>query len=593
MTIRYGFSTADESYYVAIVQRLLQGDRLLIDESSPGQFFGIFLFLPYKLFADVTGGTEGLILFMRCLFLAFNAVFFWVMYRRLRPFGWPALIASLLFSLYVPMLLFACNHYTVPVRLLMLVCLVLFSEKQKPASLLLAGVLLACSVLYQPSFALLYFGFTVLVWVRFARQKKNKPFLEDFAFCLHTRAWIYMTVSVVLCAAAFLGWLFVRGGLRNVLKALPLVLQNPELDFSVGGDMRFVFFEKIGQAVEIYGLYCLIPALAVVVLSIAYARGLFRKERSTVRKVLFCLACAVWTLSCVPTFRLFTAKTSIAFFAMYPASMLWFGIECYLLCERKNKRFLLFWAVGLASSLCVDVSSHETLSLGSPIAYIADLVFFADLVRELRAERLQTGATVRKSSIQSREKRITYILRWCGRLICVCFSCWFACILFFENTAFPEHFSFGSPLFSLPYVCTDGPWRSLHVSQFIGEDYERHLADIDTIKEKKPENLFVCGLAPELYLYADLPYAALNTWGWRQSSFLERQIPYWKQHPERRPACIYLPVDQTYNNNSADELPDWMRENLAPLCDYTAEQGQGGYIVYVSQWHLDAAATAE
>ena len=592
-TVRYGFCTTDESLFVTIAQRLLQGDRLLFDESNAGQFSSIFLFLPYKLFVSVTGGTAGVILFMRYLFLAANAVFYWVMYRCLRVYGWSALIASLLFSLYVPLLFFACNHYTMPIRLLMIVCLLLFSEKQTPASLLLAGVLLACSVLYQPSFALVYLGFTVLVWVRFFRQKRGKRFLDDFAFCLHMRAWIYITVSVCVCAAAYLFWLLGRGKLQDALTALPFVLNNPDLDFSQQGDMSTAFFRKIGEAIDIYGVVCIIPTLVTAVLAIAFARGAFRRSRDTARKILFCLACAVWVLSCIQAFRVFRLKQPDVFFTMYPAPTLWLGFVCFLLCKHKNKRFLLFWVVGLVSSLCIDFSSHTALSLGCPIAYIADLIFFVDLVRELRAElQSKAGVKVYRFRDLKREKQINFAVRWCTRLACCSLAAWSVFIMVFENTAFPEHFLSNTPLFSLPYVCTEGPWRSLHVSQVIGEDYDRHLADIDTIKETQPKNLFVCGLAPELYLHAGLPCSASSPWTQRKASFLEQQIRYWELHPERLPECIYLPVDLTYNNHgSAEGQLDWIRKAFDPLCEYTAEQGQGGYILYVSQWHPDAGTS--
>lgn len=592
ITLRYGFCTTDESLFAALAQRFAQGDRPIVDEWNLGQFPSVFLCLPYRIFVAVNGSTAGIILFMRYLFLAFNAVFYWIVYTMLRKYRWSALIAAMLFSLYVPLLFFVCNHYTVPVRLLMIVCLVLFAEKQTPAPLLLAGVLFACSVLYQPSLALLYFGYTALVWVRFFRIKKGKRFLEDFAFCVHTRAWCCISIGVFLCAAAFLCRLFARSGLRDVLTAMPFLLRNPDLDFSAQGDMKMAFFKKIGEAIDIYGLVCIIPALVAAALSIAYARGCFRKKRGTAKKVLFCLACAIWVVSCLQTIRIYKLSHPDVFFTLYPAPTLWLGLVCFLLCKQKNKRFLLFWVVGLASSLCMDFSSHTTLSLGCPIAYIADLIFFADLVRELRAESL-----LKKNAEDCRTgkaKRTDLAVRWCTRLTCLCFAVWFAFVLFFENTAFPEHFRFGTPPFSLPYVCTDGPWRSLHVSQFIGEAYAKHLADIDTIKEKQPKNLYICGSTPELYLYAELPCAASSPWGWRQSSFLNMQILYWKLHPERLPECIYLPSDQTYNNHgSAEGQLSWIRSAFDPICEYTAQQGQGGYILYVSQWHPDAETAAK
>lgn len=63
VTVRYGFCTPDESYSLNVAQRLAHGDRLLIDKWCPGQFFSIFLLLPYRAFLAINGSADGIILF--------------------------------------------------------------------------------------------------------------------------------------------------------------------------------------------------------------------------------------------------------------------------------------------------------------------------------------------------------------------------------------------------------------------------------------------------------------------------------------------------------------------------------------------------
>lgn len=618
VTVRYGVCTADEGYYWTVPQRLAHGDRLLVDEWCVGQFFPVFLYLPYKIFVAIAGSTAGIMLFSRYLFLAVNAVFYWRMYAMLRANRWSALLASLLFALYVPLVIFCCSYYTMAVRLLMLVCLVLFRDKKTPLSLLFGGVLLACAVLNQPGFALLYAGFTVLVWIRFFRQRKGKRFLDDFAFCLETRTWKYITLSVVVCAAVFLCWLFARSGLRDALRSVPYTLIDPEYDFSAGGNARSFFLQKILASVQDYGLYCVIPALLTIVLSAVYARGLFGEKRETVRRVLFGLACALWILSCILSFRLSRSKMSDHFFFSYGVPAFWFGLVCYLLGSRKNKRFLFFWVVSLCASLCVDFISDVAVSVGSPISYIADLVFFTDLVRELcpehpfqkladrRANRLEMrkkGAAARKKARAGTRKprkdvglsgADSFVL-WCTRLTCACFAVWIGFICTFESPTFTEHYLLGTPLFSqaLSPACTQGPWRSLKITQDSRNLYDVHLADMDLLMEKHPKSLYICGLAPELYLYTDLPYATYCSWTFHKEAYLEREVLYWTLHPERLPEYIYISfydadgrVPDGYYRPVEEATLDWVRDNLDPLCEYTAELANYGYILRVSQWHL-------
>ena len=71
---------------------------------------------------------------------------------------------------------------------------------------------------------------------------------------------------------------------------------------------------------------------------------------------------------------------------------------------------------------------------------------------------------------------------------------------------------------------------------------------------------------------------------------------YWALHPERQPSCVYIPFFEAYEHPdasdfSAEDFLAQIRESFDPLCDYTAEKGQGGYILYVTGWHLKPAAS--
>ncbi len=594
LTVRNGFFFADESFYITMAERFVHGDRPLVDEWHISQLFGLLLCLPYKAFVAIRGSTDGILLFMRCLFLTFNAAFYWIMYLRLRAYGWIDLVATLLFCAYIPRGIAACNYYTVSIRLLMIVCLILFSEKQKPLSLLLAGLLFACAVLAQPGFVLLYLVYSVLVWTRFLRQKKGRDFLESCAGCFRMRAWVYLTLTALVCAGVVIAWLLAKSGLRNILASVQNLFADPEHDYAslfIAVTGKGFLYRKIRDAILFYGLWCVIPALAVVILSAVYARGVFRARRETVRKILFFAACAVWIASCVPCFRISESMTRDVFFYVYPAPLFWFGFVCFLLCRQKNKRLLFFWCAGMLASLCIDLLSNITLFAGTPIALIASLVFFTDLVREFCTERSdETGAAERSH----KRAKGAVLMRALTALTCLCFAAWFAFIAIVpSNTAFGEHFLYGTSLFSLPYRCEKGPCRSLRCSDVVGKYYEKQLADLDVIQSKNVKNIYICGLAPELYLYADLPYATYSAFSWRSESFLARHVRYWTLHPERRPACIYVPIDERYNDPMDEDygigdFDVWSRDAFDPLCTYEVEKGQGGYILYISDWTLDA-----
>lgn len=598
ITVRYSSYFADETSFIAIAARFVHGDRPAIDEWNLAQLSCLFLCLPYKIFVAIRGSSTGIVLCFRYMFLAFNAFFYWYMYSRVRAYTWVGLTATLLFSIYVPIGFFSCNFHTMAIRLLMIVCLILFSEKQRRASLVCAGFLLACSVLYQPGFALLYVLYSVAVWIRSLCQKKGKPVSDVFDSCFHMRAWTHVTLGVLLCSVIFFTWLFIRCGFREFFAFLPNMLTDPAFDISEDGNVRGFLFRKIATAAQIYSPVCWAPAILLLALSAAYACGKFGAKRNAVRTALFGVGCAVWILSCILPFRPASLHRELLF-TTYPAPMLWFGLECFLLCEQKNKKFLFFWGVALLSSLCADFLSNITLSLGSPIAYIADLVFFTDLVRELRAEqsdrKIKNTARMRE---RKKAKTLDVSVRALSKATCVCFAVWSAFILFFGNVFLPGYYMLYNPLFSFPVRCEAGPSRGICYPEGYGNYYGAKLADIDTIKEKQPKNLYICGAAPELYLYADLPYATYSPITLQNAQQLVgRHVQYWKLHPERLPDCIYIPFDNAYNQTEKNDSgsgsdSDGRLGVFDPICTYTQEKGQSGYILYVTQWTLDAEPAA-
>ena len=596
ITVRYSSYFADEPSFIAIAARFVHGDRPVIDEWNLAQLSCLFLCLPYRIYVTLRGGTAGIVLCFRYMFLTLNAVFYWYMYSRLRAYKWIGLVASLLFGVYVPFGFFSCNFHTIAIRLLMIVCLILFSEKQRRLSLVLAGFLLACSVLYQPGFCLLYFAYCVPVCVRLIRRKKGKPFADDLACCFHVRTWLFLTLGVFLCSAVFFSWLFARCGVRDFFAFLPNMLTDPAFDISEEGNVRGFVFRKIATASKIYGPVCWAPALVLLALSVLYACGRFGEKRGAVRRILFGAGCVLWILSCVMPFLHTKTLHMDLLFTMYPVPMLWFGLVCFLLGGRKNKRFLFFWVVALLSSLCADFLSNITLSLGSPIAYIADLIFFTDLVRELHTERIDKKVkSTAQLRAQKKAKALDGFARAMSKSVCVCFAVWFAFVFLFANVFLPGPFMLHDPMFSYPVTCKDGPCRGIHYPEGYGRYYGAKLTDIDTILERQPKNLYICGAAPELYLYAQLPYATYSPITLQRTmDLVGRHVQYWKLHPERLPECIYVPFDDAYNQVPADESElakklDQIRSTFDPLCAYTLEMGQSGVILYVTRWSPDAA----
>ena len=85
-SVRLGFWSPDEAFFYTVPQRLLNGDRLFLEEWNLTQLSTLFSVIPVWAYTAVTGGTEGLILFMRYVFVAVDMLFYAYMYMKLRPY---------------------------------------------------------------------------------------------------------------------------------------------------------------------------------------------------------------------------------------------------------------------------------------------------------------------------------------------------------------------------------------------------------------------------------------------------------------------------------------------------------------------------
>ena len=383
--------------------------------------------------------------------------------------------------------------------------------------------------------------------------------------------------------AAFLGWLFARSGVKNILTSMPYVLfTDSHHDFSTFLQRKLAGLFDF-SALDVSDIAVSICELVIVILSIAFALGAFRNRRSAMQKILFCSICAVTIFYYVQLSHLYPRVFVI--FGTYDDILFRFGLVCFLLCEQKNKRLFFFWIVGLFVSLSVDILSERNLSYGFPISYLADIVFFTELVRELYVDRPKAKSN-KPAQAYNRISSFHF-----SRLIYICLALHFILSPLIMNTPLMENFLYGTTIPSLPAIqCEKGPAKKLYMREPFWELYNNKLSDIDRIRQEQVKSFFVFGLSPELYLYADLPCAGACTWMTADTQALNQQIRYWQLHPENLPECIYSPVDLSFSEQDTQDYLLWLQDSFNQLCTYDLQTGEGGFILYISDWDLDDRA---
>lgn len=104
LRLRVGIDYSEESYYVLVGYRQALGDRPFLDDLNLSQGFGLITGPLIKLHLWLAGGTDGIVLYVRRLFLLMNifttSVVFWALKKRME---WPvALLIACTCLAFIP-----------------------------------------------------------------------------------------------------------------------------------------------------------------------------------------------------------------------------------------------------------------------------------------------------------------------------------------------------------------------------------------------------------------------------------------------------------------------------------------------------------
>lgn len=601
-TAATGMGSIDESFYYTIVQRQLAGDRLLIDEWHVSQLSSVLQIFPYWLYTTLAGSAEGVILYLRYVYLTVDLILYWFIYVRLRRYGVWAVLSAALFCTCIPSSICTLNYYTMALHgLTVTVLLIGFGKEKKSVPiLLLTGIVIACTVLSEPFIAVLYFIWCVLVLCRKLLVKKEKPFLEGYAFALDGRLWFISTVGIGLTVAVFFTYLLTRSPLGGIVKTVPELFTDHEYAFGGEGGSSLIEPGKLIDAIRFYGwlppiVGFLIP-LAAAVLRRKHLFGRFRRP-------LFYAACLCSVCSYVYAAVLLLTKeyligshliaTLIIFYFYFQGfPVLFFGLDCYALCEKKDRRVFLFWLVGFAASVMVDLSSELVLGVCAAVTFPAMVVSLRDLVLELRNEtKTQEAETVRGGHASApKEKHSGRVPAAAAALCLAVLFCWEGFNVYARGFyGVVERITNVTEDRAVTATVSAGPLKGVRTTARISGIYDDILSDLDEIKACTKGPVYVMQRLSYCYLYLEMPVGTYSTWYVEEDSEV-RQTRYWELHPENRPTYIYIPFYDAYYYQSFRENPvkaDWGSKKLAflrTLCECESTEGNAGYIVRVERW---------
>lgn len=574
ITARNGVGMPDEAFYYTIPQRILKGDRLFVDEWHLTQLASLFSLLPYWLFTTVTGGTEGLILYMRLFFTGINMLFYAYMYLRLRRYGIWGLLSAFLFCAILPEVNYSISYFTVSSMAMMVVCFIFFTGKAPGApKSLAAGVFFAFGVIAEPLLFLLYPIYTAAVIIRGIANGRRRGAYGGF---LRFRVWFFFSLGGFFVLAALLVFLYRTGTLEALPKTLPYLFTGTEFNES-----NFFDPARLKAVYRYFGAVSLaFFAVSAVVFLVCAVLG---KLRGRTRILIFALTCVSFTVSSlIGVISVFKGETglNIQYFILYHDLPILLTVPIwYFLCNKRDPRLLSFWVCGALYSVMVDVSSDVVIGSGGRIAQTAGFLFLAGLAPELKETLRNTVETKTFSRLP------VGVMKKAFAAVCavgiVAFTAWNAVYIEIEGFYRPAEKVYCDDGSGRPYACTleAGPFKDLKTNAKIGKIYLATLRDLDMIvRDAQDEKFITFGLNPYIYLYADLPYACFSAW---DQNPLERSHTYWQMSEDRKPGYIYISFYpfmywkiSRYQTEDIDLLESWLGE-----CEVI--KGEAGYIIKV------------
>ena len=221
----YGFSWTDEGLYLSNVQRYLSGDRFLIDDWTPTQFYEPLLYPLYALFVRITGSTEGVFLFFRLatiLFQSLSAFFAYFLLSK-KYSALSSCFASLIVLSFSRACLNGPSYYTIGFEsyLIALLCLyAFFSLSYSRLFLFVSGIFFASSILCNPFLVFPYIAVSIFTFI----LPLSRKHIKEIALI-----WLGSVTSGII----YMIFVFAGNSLSDILSGLHYTYNDPSYKHTI------------------------------------------------------------------------------------------------------------------------------------------------------------------------------------------------------------------------------------------------------------------------------------------------------------------------------------------------------------------------
>ena len=578
----------DESFYAVVPFRLINGDSLIQHEWHLTQFSSLFAYLPVYIWTAIKGSTEGMFVFLRCVYLFIHTIIAVGIYVFFKKYGKWAVMASMIFYVQIAYRILAVGYPSMFVMFLLLLslCLISIYQKHSSASYIFAGICFGCCCVCNPffCFALSLYIIVCALWTKrisiqnfitkiktskssqkdkklTKKQKREQkqqllqafPDMDSYTCFFTKNAILKIACGILIAAIIAIAFYLLTGG---TLAAIPKNIENllGSTEYNI---VSYSIFSKLIETVGYFnvanlGMPWILPAIFIALL-------FDKKRRHYAHRLVYLLLALVWS------FIFIFAVLSIADGRMCAISLPFFVLStiCYWLTEKKNKT--IFYCMYIPSLIAtvfqyLAADTHwAAIGIVLAVSNIAGVFFAMDLCKEMRSASKQESTT-KPTKIFSR--------------LCSCIIAFSFCLQILFYGAF---YAYGQIPESDSAKATSGPYKGLYMNEYQHNQYSKLINDMDIIKARSGENdpVLLVSYNNWMYLYLDRPLAVHTAW-YRGNLDSQQLSNYYKENPEKAPKYIY--IESSDPNSSTVEM---VSSVVSEMFTYSKENLSNGVLLTV------------
>ena len=485
----YGFSWTDEGLYLSNVQRYFSGDRFLIDDWTPTQFYEPLLYPLYALFVRITGSTAGVFLFFRFATIIFQtlAAFFayFLLSKKYRAFS--ACVASLIVLSFSRACLNGPSYYTIGFEsyLIALLCLyAFFTLSYSKVFLFVSGVFFAAAVLCNPFLMLPYIAVSILVLILPASRK----YIRKIAF-----VWLGTVISGIV----YMIFVFSGNSISDILSGLHYTYNDPSYKHTIILTIKRLL--KMPRLLIFPYIITWLPMIALC--------GLIKikKIQLTVRKkfLMHMLNLVLFFANCFV--RKDCGAAVMTFFHFTIFEVVLFSDLRFKEFMREYKKELLYFVVPgliLAYFFCfASDTGFGVCSIGMAVAAIGEILILEKCLRKLDF---------------GNSKSLGKIAKVGSLFILTAFTFFYRTNLIYRDAQLPPHLLFLPQFQKGLEKISSGPVKGIYTTKENKAYYDDLLALLQNISNDEPQSeksVFIAGAATWAYTaFQNLRCSAPTTW---------------------------------------------------------------------------------